>query len=139
MHSSTASAAARALAKHEAPSPEVDALLQAAHGYWPIVKRALAALPTARREAWLVAQKRDDRAQPAELFTGAWEYFDACPTTAIADRALAHVAVWKPKDPWGGSRKKYADPRLKSLAEAFRAAGNDADAKRLDEALAKLK
>lgn len=77
--------------------------------------------------------------QPAEFFAGAWRYFDACPTTKIADRALEHVAQWKPKDPWGGAREKNADPVLKSLIEAFEAAGNHADAKRLEEAYEKLK
>lgn len=130
---------ARAVAAGKVPDPKVDKLLQEAYEYSPIAKRALASLPVERREKWILHPKRDDRAQPAEFFAGAWRYFDTCPTTKIANRALQHVAAWKPNDPWGGSRKKFADPVLKALADAFRAAGNDADATRLDEAYAKLK
>lgn len=130
--------AARAMAIGEVPDPRVDKLLQHAYEYSPVAKRALAALPIERREKWILNAKRDDRAQPAEFFAGAWPYFETCPTPRIADRAIAHVAEWKPKDPWGGSRKKHADPVLRALADAFRAAGNEADAKRLDEAYAKL-
>jgi hypothetical protein len=61
------------------------------------------------------------------------------PTKKIADRALAHVKTWKPKDPWGGARKRFADPELANLVAALREAGNDADADRCADALAALR
>lgn len=131
--------AAIALAEGKTPAPSVDDLLQRTYGFWPRVRAALAALPVERREAWLLDLERDDREQPAESFAGAWPYWIAAPTKKIADRALAHVAKWKPKDPWGGARKEFADPRLRALIDAYVAAGNEADAARLEAALSKLR
>jgi len=130
--------AAIALAEGKTPGPSVDELLQQTYGFWSRVRSALAALPVERRETWLLDPKRDDRKQPAEHFKGAWPYWGAAPTKKIADRALAHVEEWKPEDPWGGPRKKHADPQLKALIEAFAAAGNKTDAARLEAAPAKL-
>jgi hypothetical protein len=131
--------ASAAIAKSRAAEPAVDAMLQQAYGFWPRVRDALAALPVERREQWVLDPRRDDRAQPAEYFSGAWRYWVAVPTTKIADRALAHVATWKPKDPWGGRRKTIADPMLAAFIVALRAAGNDADAARCAAALAALR
>ena len=128
--------AARAIDRGE-PAPEgVDAMLQRAYGFWPRVRDALGALPVRRREAWLLHPDRDNQAQPAEHFLGAWPYWLACPTPTIAARALAHVAGWKPKDPWGGARARWADPHLDALVAALRAAGQDAAARRLEDARA---
>lgn len=124
--------------KAEAP-PWVDGFLQEVYGFEERVRDALAALPVARRETWVLHAKRDDQAQPAEHFKGAWPYFMAVPTTKVTDRALKHVKGWKAKDVWGGSRKKYADPLLAEFAKALRDAGNDADAARCEAALAALR
>lgn len=129
--------AARAIAMGEPAAPFVDRWLQEAYGYLPRVRDALAALPIARREAWVLDPKRDDRAQPAESFQGAWPYWTATPTQKIAARALAHVATWKPRDPWGGKRSQYAEPHLAALIAALRAAGEDATA--CEESLARMK
>lgn len=129
--------ASAALAKKKAAAPFVDRYLQHAYGFIPHVRNALAALPEARREKWVLAEERDDEVQPAESFVGAWPYWLAAPTKAVVARALAHVAEWEPKDPWGGSRKKYAVPHLVALVDAVRARGDDAT--RLEAALAKMR
>ncbi len=128
--------AAAALAKKKAPDKLVDEYLQKTYGYWERVRDALSALPIERREKWALHGERDDREQPAEYFLGAWPYWVAVPTKKVTARALAHVAKWKPKDPWGGARDKFAVPHLVAYIDALREAGGDAEA--LEQALAKL-
>lgn len=127
-----------ALAEKKDPPPWVDAFLQEVYGVEWTVREALAALPVARREKWVLDAERDDQEQPAEGFKGAWPYFVSVPTTKVTDRALKHVKGWEKKDVWGGSRKKYADPLLAEFAKALRDAGNTADAARCEAALAAL-
>jgi hypothetical protein len=127
-----------ALAKGELAPPETDSLLQAAYGFDPVVRDALRALPPDRREAWLLDPRRDDRAQPAEFFKGAWPYWAPYPSRAVTERVLMHVATWKKKDPWGGARTTHADPLFREYVAALRAKGEDDDARRREAALAAL-
>jgi hypothetical protein len=120
--------ASAAIAKKAPGAPRLDHHLQRAYGFWPRVRDALAALPLARREKWVLDPGRDNRAQPSEHFLGAWPYWTTAPTKKVTARVLAHVATWKPKDPWGGARARYADPHLVAYIEALRAAGEDASA-----------
>jgi hypothetical protein len=129
--------AALALAHDTHVDVRVDAYLQRAYGYWPRVRDALAALPVDRRERWVLDGDRDNRSQPAEYFLGAWPYWTTIPTKKVTERVLAHVATWKPKDPWGGKRDKLADPHLVAYIEALRAAGRDTRA--CESALAELR
>jgi hypothetical protein len=129
--------AAGAIVQEKTPDPVVDRYLQEAYGFLPRVRDALVALPLPRREKWLLDKKRDDRAQPAEFFVGAWPYWLVAPTKKITARALEHLAVWKPKDPWGGPREKFAEPHLVAYIEAVHAARGDASA--LEAALAKMR
>lgn len=129
--------ASAALAQKKAAEPLVDRYLQHAYGWVPRVRDALAALPVARREDWVLESDRDDREQPAEDFFGAWPYWVATPTKRVVARALEHVAEWRPKDPWGGPRKKFAVPHLVAFIDAVRANGGDTSA--LEAALAKMR
>ena len=129
--------AALALAKKRPAEPLVDRYLQRQYGFVPRVRDALAALPLTRREAWVLSSARDNRAQPAQYFFGAWPYFLAVPTPKVTQRVLKHVSTWKPKDPWGGRREKYADPHLVAYLEAARVAKQDVRA--LEQALAKVR
>jgi hypothetical protein len=128
--------AAAAITKKKPAGPELDGYLQRAYGYLPRVRDALAALPIERRERWVLAPERDDREQPSEDFLGAWPYWTTTPTKDVTARVLAHVAKWKPKDPWGGKRETFAVPHLAAYIDALRAAGQDASA--CEAALAQL-
>lgn len=118
--------AALALAKQRPPDPRVDDYLQRQYSFRPQVRDALAALPTQRREKWVLASQRDNQPQPAQYFQGAWPYWVATPTPAVTKRVLKHVSTWQPKDRWGGARQKYAEPHLVAYIEALRAAKQDA-------------
>ena len=79
------------------------------------------------------------RDRPAEHFTGSWAYWAPYPSPTITAVVLERVPTWTKKDGWGTPRKVGADPLLHAYVASLRAAGDEEDARRCEEALARLK
>jgi hypothetical protein len=103
-----------------------------AFGFSPHLNRALGALDPDTRDAWLLRRELDDGDQPSEAFPGGWPFWVHWPSPRMTERVLARAAKWAPNDRWGTKRSVYADPMLRKYAEALRAQGNEADAKRCE-------
>ena len=124
---------ARAVAAGKVPDRSSTSCCKRPYEYSPIAKASpRVASGGAPRE--MDPPPQATRPRPAGgVLRRAWRYFDTCPTTKIAEPS-APARGGGSRTIHGRQRKQFADPVLKALADAFRAAGNDADAKRPDEA-----